>query len=73
MTAGRPLFPRPELPASARNDLIRIPSIVSTIDGKRNGQHDLRKGGYFVVSHSESLHGIAEALEMVMPSVYLKP
>lgn len=33
----------------------------------------LRKGGYFVVSHSESLHGIIESLEMVMPSVYLKP
>ena len=33
----------------------------------------LRKGGYFVVSHSESLHGVTDALEMVMPSVYVKP
>lgn len=33
----------------------------------------LRKGGYFIVSHSESLHGVTDALDMVMPSVYQKP
>lgn len=33
----------------------------------------LRPGGYFVVSHSESLNGITDALKIVTPSVYLKP
>ncbi|MEW5903324.1 MAG: protein-glutamate O-methyltransferase CheR [Pseudomonadota bacterium] len=33
----------------------------------------LRPGGYFFVSHSESLNGITEALEIVSPSVYRKP
>ncbi|WP_313552047.1 CheR family methyltransferase [Pseudomonas sp.] len=33
----------------------------------------LRPGGYFMVSHSESLNGITEALKMVRPSIYQKP
>ena len=33
----------------------------------------LRPGGYFVVSHSESLNGITDALKVVSPSVYRKP
>ncbi|MGE5452738.1 MAG: CheR family methyltransferase [Acidobacteriota bacterium] len=33
----------------------------------------LRPGGYFVVSHSESLHGINTELEMVKPSIFRKP
>jgi len=33
----------------------------------------LRSGGIFIVSHSETLHGITEALEQVVPSVYRKP
>lgn len=33
----------------------------------------LRPGGYFVVSHSESLNGITDALKIVTPSVYRKP
>lgn len=33
----------------------------------------LRPGGYFIVSHSESLHGVTETLQMVIPSVYRKP
>lgn len=32
----------------------------------------LKSGGYFVVSHSESLHGVTDALRMVAPSVYRK-
>lgn len=33
----------------------------------------LKTDGYFVVSHSESLHGVTDALSMVMPSIYRKP
>ena len=33
----------------------------------------LRPGGYFIVSHSESLNGITDALKVVTPSVYRKP
>jgi chemotaxis protein methyltransferase CheR len=33
----------------------------------------LKPGGYFLVSHSETLHGITDALHMVVPSVYVRP
>jgi len=33
----------------------------------------LRPGGYFIVSHSESLNGVTDALATVRPSVYRKP
>jgi len=33
----------------------------------------LRPGGYFIISHSESLNGISNAYEAVMPSIYRKP
>ncbi len=33
----------------------------------------LRPGGYFVISHSESLHGVTDQLQMVKPSIYRKP
>lgn len=33
----------------------------------------LRPGGYFLISHSESLNGITEALRLVKPSIYRKP
>lgn len=33
----------------------------------------LKSGGYFIVSHSESLNGISEGLTLVSPSIYQKP
>ncbi len=33
----------------------------------------LRPGGYFIVSHSESLNGITDDLKVVMPSIYRRP
>lgn len=33
----------------------------------------LKSGGYFMVSHSESLNGVSDALKLVAPSVYRKP
>lgn len=33
----------------------------------------LRPGGYFIVSHSESLNGVTDELKVVTPSIYRKP
>lgn len=33
----------------------------------------LKSGGYFIVSHSESLNGITESLKIISPSIYRKP
>lgn len=33
-------------------------------------QHYLRPGGYFIISHSESLNGIRHRLQMISPSIY---
>ncbi|MGZ4958456.1 MAG: CheR family methyltransferase [Methylomonas sp.] len=35
-------------------------------------QQALRPGGYFIVSHSESLNGINSELQMISPSIYRK-
>ena len=33
----------------------------------------LRRGGYFMISHSESLNGVSDAFKLVAPSIYQKP
>jgi chemotaxis protein methyltransferase CheR len=33
----------------------------------------LRPGGYFIVSHSESLNGVSDELKVVAPSIYRRP
>ncbi|MDB6052196.1 MAG: chemotaxis response, glutamate methyltransferase [Pseudomonas sp.] len=33
----------------------------------------LKPGGHFIISHSESLNGVSDALKMVAPSIYRKP
>ncbi|MBV4473604.1 protein-glutamate O-methyltransferase CheR [Pseudomonas sp. B2M1-30] len=33
----------------------------------------LKPGGYLIVSHSESLNGVCESLQLVAPSIYRKP
>jgi chemotaxis protein methyltransferase CheR len=33
----------------------------------------LKPGGYFIISHSESLNGITEGLKLITPSIYRKP
>jgi chemotaxis protein methyltransferase CheR len=32
----------------------------------------LKPGGHFIISHSESLHGVTDQLQMVKPSIYCK-
>jgi chemotaxis protein methyltransferase CheR len=31
------------------------------------------QGGYLIVSHAESLNGLPHGLQLVSPSIYLKP
>lgn len=33
----------------------------------------LRSGGYFIVSHSETLNGISDAVKLISPSIYRRP
>ncbi|GAB5342140.1 CheR family methyltransferase [Pseudomonas fluorescens] len=33
----------------------------------------LKRGGYLIISHSESLHGVNDTLKLVAPSIYRKP
>lgn len=33
----------------------------------------LKPGGYFMIGHSESLHGISDAVQQVAPSIYRQP
>jgi chemotaxis protein methyltransferase CheR len=33
----------------------------------------LKPGGYFIVSHSESLNGVCDSMKLVAPSIYRKP
>lgn len=33
----------------------------------------LRPGGYFIISHSESLHRVTDQLQLIKPSIYRKP
>lgn len=33
----------------------------------------LKPGGYFIVSHSESLNGVCDQLKLIAPSIYRKP
>lgn len=56
---------------------LRNVMIYFDLDTKRKVIHRmlpfLKPGGYFLVSHSESLNGVTDALQMVKPSVYRKP
>ena len=33
----------------------------------------LRRGGYLIVGHSESLNGVSDKLKIISPSIYIKP
>lgn len=36
-------------------------------------QSYLQPGGYFIISHSESLHGMQHSLQLIAPSIYRRP
>lgn len=67
------------LPSLGEFDVIFLRNVMIYFDQKTKQQvlqrmvPLLRPGGYFLVSHSETLNGITDALKPVSPSVYRKP
>ncbi len=67
------------LPALGLFDVIFLRNVMIyfDIDTKRQVVQRilplLKPGGYFIVSHSENLNGVSDALKTVKPSIYRKP
>lgn len=67
------------LPALGEFDVIFLRNVMIYFDLEtkkkvlRRVLSQLRPGGYFFVSHSESLNGVTDALQLVKPSIYQKP
>lgn len=67
-----------KLPDLGRFDLILLRNVMIYFDMQTKQhlidriQHYLRPGGYFIISHSESLNGMKSDLKMVSPSIYRK-
>lgn len=67
------------LPDLGRFDVIFLRNVMIYFDLRtkqkliENIQHYLQPGGYFIISHSESLNSIDSQLRMVSPSIYRKP
>lgn len=68
-----------ELPRLGEFDVIFLRNVMIYFDAETKRRVVerilplLRPGGYFIVSHSESLNGVTGRLELLMPSVYRKP
>ena len=67
------------LPKLDEFDVIFLRNVMIYFDMKTKQEvvarivRQLRSGGYFFVSHSESLNGITDQLKSVAPSIYRKP
>ncbi len=68
-----------KLPPLGEFDVIFLRNVMIYFDQKTKQQvlqrmlPLLKSGGYFLVSHSETLNGITDALKAISPSVYRKP
>jgi len=67
------------LPELGLFDVIFLRNVMIYFDVETKRQvvakliHKLKPGGYFIIGHAESLHGISEALQTVKPTIYRKP
>ena len=70
---------QPRYPLAGEQDVIFCRNVMIYFDGDTKRQvvkrllSRLRPGGYFLISHSESLNGIDDTLKVVKPSIYRKP
>lgn len=68
--------PLPKLPAF---DVVFLRNVLIYFDGPtkqkvvRRVIDPIKPGGHFFTSHVESLHGVTDELQVVRPSIYLKP
>ncbi|HHQ4527990.1 TPA: CheR family methyltransferase [Aeromonas hydrophila] len=68
-----------ELPDIGLFDVILIRNVMIYFNRETKAQvlqrlvPRLHKGGYLIVSHAESLNGLPHGLQLVSPSIYLKP
>jgi chemotaxis protein methyltransferase CheR len=68
-----------EIPDIGMFDIILIRNVMIYFNRETKGQvlqrlvPRLKKGGYLIVSHAESLNGLPHGLQLVSPSIYLKP
>jgi chemotaxis protein methyltransferase CheR len=66
-------------PANGDYDVILLRNVMIYFDAATKREvvarllPQLRGGGYFLVSHSETLNGVSDALRLVQPAVYRKP
>ena len=66
------------LPAVGRFDVIFLRNVMIYFDNQTKCEvvtrllKHLKPGGYFIVSHSESLNGISDDVQLVKPSIYRK-
>ena len=67
------------VPAVGQFDVIFLRNVMIYFDNQTKSQvvqrllKHLKPGGYFVISHSESLNGITDDVQLVKPSIYRKP
>jgi chemotaxis protein methyltransferase CheR len=67
------------LPQIGEFDVIFIRNVLIYFDMETKRQvisrllPHLRRGGYLIVGHSESLNGINDTVKAVKPSIYFKP
>ncbi|AZF57858.1 protein-glutamate O-methyltransferase CheR [Pseudomonas sp. R11-23-07] len=67
------------LPGLGEFDVIFLRNVMIYFDQQTKSQVVarllplLKSGGYFIISHSESLNGVNDTLKLVAPSIYRKP
>jgi len=67
------------LPAVGQFDVIFLRNVMIYFDNQTKSEvvtrllKHLKPGGYFIVSHSKSLNGISDDVQLVKPSIYRKP